>query len=77
MDDGGDDACAVPAIAAVDILHHLLAPLMLEIDVDVGRFPALRRHEAREEQFVLHQGEKIEFLPNLRGSLALVRFGRV
>lgn len=30
-----------------------------------------------EEQFVLHQGEKIEFLPNLRGSLALVRFGRV
>ncbi len=30
-----------------------------------------------DEQFVLHQGEKIEFLPNLRGSLALVRFGRV
>lgn len=29
-----------------------------------------------EEQVVLHQGERVEFMPNLRGSLALVRFGR-
>ncbi|WP_269531312.1 methionine biosynthesis protein MetW [Chitinimonas sp. BJYL2] len=27
-------------------------------------------------QMVLHQGERVEFLPNLRGSLALVRFER-
>lgn len=30
-----------------------------------------------EEQIVLHQGEKVEFLPNLLGSLALIRFGRI
>lgn len=29
-----------------------------------------------DEQIVLHQGEKVEFLPNLLGSLALVRFSR-
>lgn len=30
-----------------------------------------------EEQQVLHLGEKVEFLPNLLGSLALVRFGQI
>lgn len=30
-----------------------------------------------ENQQVLHLGEKVEFLPNLLGSLAMVRFGRV
>src|SRR3546814_3405339 len=34
MDDGGGNARAVAAIARIDILHHLLAPLVLEIDVD-------------------------------------------
>ncbi|WP_028454037.1 methionine biosynthesis protein MetW [Chitinilyticum litopenaei] len=29
-----------------------------------------------DEQIVLHQGEQVEFLPNLLGSLALVRFSR-
>lgn len=29
-----------------------------------------------EEQIVLHQGERVTLLPNLLGSLALVRFGR-
>ena len=31
---------AIASIAVVDILHHLLAPLMLEIDVDIRRFAA-------------------------------------
>ena len=49
-DDGGGDAGAVAAVAVVDILDHLLAPLMLEIDVDVGRFVPLRaRRSARTE----------------------------
>jgi len=39
-DDGADDRRAVAAVAVVDVLDDLLAPLMLEIDVDVGRFIA-------------------------------------
>ncbi len=57
MDDRGDDACAVAAIAFIDILHHLLAPLMLEIDVDIGRLGAFFRQEAREKQVV---GDRID-----------------
>ena len=53
MDDGGDDRGAVAAIAAVDILHHLLAPRMLEIDVDVGRLQPLLGDEALEQQIDL------------------------
>ena len=53
MDDGRDDRGAMPAIAAVDILHHLLAPRMLEIDVDVGRLQPLLRQEALEQQIDL------------------------
>ena len=49
-DDGGGDAGAVAAVTAVDILDHLLAPLMLEIDVDVGRLLPLRRDEALEQE---------------------------
>ena len=30
-----------------------------------------------DHQLVLNQGEKVEFLPNLLGSLALVRFNKV
>ena len=40
----------MPAEAAVDILDHLLAPLMLEIDVDIGRLVARVRDEALEKQ---------------------------
>src|SRR3546814_11902715 len=53
MDDGGGNARAVASIARIDILHHLLAPLVLEIDVDVGRLAAILGHEAREEQVML------------------------
>ena len=41
---------AIAAIALVDILDHLLAPLMLEIDIDVGRLLALLRDEALEQK---------------------------
>ncbi len=55
MDHRGGDSGAVPAIAAIDILHHFLAPLMLEVDIDIGRLLAFRRHEARKQQIVLHR----------------------
>ncbi len=38
------------AIFVVDVLDHLLAPLVLEIDIDVGRLAPLRRDEALEQQ---------------------------
>ncbi len=44
---------ALAAVFAVDVLDHLLAPLMLEIDVDVGRLVALAADEALEEQINL------------------------
>ena len=43
----------VVAVGLVDPLDHLLAPLVLEIDVDVGRLAALVRDEAFEQQLVL------------------------
>ena len=41
---------AVAAVFRVDVLDHFLAPLMLEIDVDVGRLLALLGDEALEQQ---------------------------
>ena len=52
-DDGRGDAGAVAAVFVVDVLDHLLAPLVLEIDVDVGRLVALGRDEALEEELGL------------------------
>src|SRR6185503_13996241 len=40
---------AMTAVFRVDVLHHFLAPLVLEIDVDVGRFVALAADEALEQ----------------------------
>ncbi len=40
-DDGGGDAGMLAAVFLEDVLDHLLAPLVLEIDVDVGRLVAL------------------------------------
>ena len=45
MDHRGTETGAVAAIAFVDMLDHLLAPLMLEIDINVGRFVARLGHE--------------------------------
>ena len=50
MDHGRGDAGAVAAVFLVDVLDHFLAPLMLEIDVDVGRLLALLGDEALEQQ---------------------------
>jgi hypothetical protein len=43
--------CAFATVLFVDVLDHLLAPLMLEIDVDVRRLVALARDEALEQHF--------------------------
>ena len=40
---------AVPAVLGVDVLHHLFAPLVLEVDVDVRRLVALLADEALEQ----------------------------
>ena len=47
-DDRGGERGAVAAVFAVDVLDDLLAPLVLEVDVDVGRLVALARDEALE-----------------------------
>ena len=41
---------AVAAVLAVDVLDHLLAALVLEVDVDVGRLVALGADEPLEQQ---------------------------
>ncbi len=51
-DHGGGDAGALAAVFLVDVLDDLFAPLVLEIDVDVGRLVALGRNEALEQQVV-------------------------
>ncbi len=53
VDDGGGDGGAVTTVALVDVLDHFLAPLVLEIDVDVGRLVAVLGQEAREQQLLL------------------------
>ena len=53
----------------VDVLDHLLAPLMLEIDVDVGRLAALLGDEALEQQIA---GRRID-----RGDAEAVADGAV
>ena len=50
----GGHRCGEPRplapVAPIDVLDHLLAPLVLEIDVDVGRLVALGRNEALEQE---------------------------
>ena len=48
-DRGGEPGALAP-VALIDVLDHLLAPLVLEIDVDVGRLVALGRDEALEQE---------------------------
>jgi hypothetical protein len=40
---------AMAAVLGIDVLHHFFAPLMLEVDVDVGRLVALLADEALEQ----------------------------
>src|SRR5690606_30785591 len=49
-DHGGGQGGAFAAVLVVDVLDDLLAPLVLEVHVDVGRFVALAREEAAEQQ---------------------------
>ena len=49
-DDGGGECRVVAPVGPIDPLDHLLAPLVLEIDVDVGRLLALARDEALEQE---------------------------
>ena len=49
-DHGGAERGAVAAVGVVDPLDHLLAPLVLEIDVDVGRLAAGGGDETLEQQ---------------------------
>ena len=60
MHDGCADRRAMAAVAAVDVLDHFLAPLMLEIDVDIGRLAAILGNEAGEQKVALvriHRGD--------------------
>ena len=52
-DHGGGERGAGAALGPVDPLDDLLAPLVLEIDVDVGRLVALVGQEALEQDLVL------------------------
>ncbi len=49
-DDVGDLRGAVAPVALVDVLDHLLAALVLDVEVDVGRAVAFGRQEALEQQ---------------------------
>ena len=49
-DERGGQRRTIAAVALVDVLDHLLAPLVLEVDVDVRRFVALLRDEALEQE---------------------------
>ncbi len=53
VNDGGNDRGAVAAVAAIDILHHLLTPRMFEVDVDVGRLQPFLGNEPLEQQIDL------------------------
>ena len=48
MHHGCADRRAMAAVAPVNVLDHFLAPLVLEIDVDIGRFAAVLGNEAGE-----------------------------
>ena len=50
-DDGRGQRRTIAAVLFVDVLDHFLAPLMLEVDVDVGRLVALARNESLEQHF--------------------------
>ena len=68
MNDGGNDRRAVTAISPVDILHHLLAPRMFEIDVDVGRLQTLLGNKTLEQKIDLGRidGSNIEHIAHGR-----------
>ena len=48
-DERRGERCTIASVFRVDVLHDLLAPLMLEIDIDIGRFVALAGNETLEQ----------------------------
>ena len=54
-DDVGDLGGVVAAVLVVDVLDDLLAPVALDVDVDVRRAVALGREEALEQQAEAHR----------------------
>ena len=56
VDHRGADRRPLAAVALIDVLDHLLAPLVLEIDVDVRRLVALPGDEAGEQHVVVGLG---------------------
>jgi len=48
-DHSGGKPGALPRVGPVDILDDLFAPLMLKINVDVGRLAPLGRHETLKQ----------------------------
>ena len=46
------------AVFLVNMLDHLLAALMLEIDIDVGRLVAVFRDETLKQQRVLNRVDR-------------------
>ena len=52
-DDGRGDAGMVASVVLVDVLDHLLAPLVLEIHVDVGRLAAIGGDKALEQEVAI------------------------
>ena len=61
MDHRGAQPGAMAAIALIDVLDHFLAPLMLEIDVDIGRLLALFGNEPVEQQGVARRIDRGDF----------------
>ena len=55
-DDGGGHAGMIASISLVDVLDHLLAPLVLEIDIDVRWLAPLGGDEAVEQEARLFRG---------------------
>ena len=53
MDHRRHDGGPITAIAAIDILHHLLATLVFEIDVDIRRLATIGRDEAGKQQVLV------------------------
>src|SRR5262245_59340041 len=49
---GRGDARPLAAVSTIDVLDHLLAPFVLEIDVDVGWLVAVGGNEALEQKIV-------------------------
>src|SRR5476649_87705 len=59
-DDGGGEGGAAAAVALIDVLDDFFAPLMLEIDIDVGglaAFGAEKTLEQHVEAIGVHGGD--------------------